>query len=236
MIGHDRVEEAVDSRVGGRGGRHRIRDREAVSTRCSSHSALNVGGDIALGTGAKKRGWRPLFFYYTVVVCGWGRGNENRGKGASSLDQFDQLCVVSFDPLIPKGTMECRGEGQWLAKRVEIEDRGRAMRDNGGKRSGLEPSRRVGTLGGEREAVVGRGLVGRRREQAAKRHGRRMRIGWRNRSCVGCGRNGKRWGKGQSTRCWRQVWCGESTRCWRQVLETGATTDRGWGLKLRGWG
>ncbi len=162
----------MDSRVGGSGGRHRIRDREAVSTRCSSHSTLNVGGDIALGTGAKKSGWRPLFFYYTVVVCGWGRGNENRGKGASSLDQFDQLCVVSFDPLIPKGTMECRGEGQWLPKRVEVEDRDRTVGDCGGKRWRFEPRRRVRALAEERGPIVGRDRGRRRRKQTTKGHGR----------------------------------------------------------------
>jgi hypothetical protein len=120
MIRHDRVEQAMDSGVGCSGGRHRIGDRETISTRSSSHSALNVRGGIALRAGAKKSGWGPLFLYYPVVVCGWGRGRENRGKGASGLDQFDQLCIISFDPLIPKGTIECRGEGQWLTKRVEV--------------------------------------------------------------------------------------------------------------------
>jgi hypothetical protein len=54
--------------MGGSGGRHRIGDREAVATRCPSHPALNVGGDIALRTGAKKSGWRPFFLNYTVIV------------------------------------------------------------------------------------------------------------------------------------------------------------------------
>jgi hypothetical protein len=75
--------------MGGSGGRHRIGDREAVSTRCPSHSALNVGGDIALGTGAKESGGRPFFLNYTVIVGRSGCGNTDRGKGASSLDQFD---------------------------------------------------------------------------------------------------------------------------------------------------
>ena len=73
MIRHDRVEQAMDSGVRCSGGRHRIGDRETVSTRCSSHSALNVCGDIALRTGAKKSGRRPLFFDYTVVVSGGAR-------------------------------------------------------------------------------------------------------------------------------------------------------------------
>jgi hypothetical protein len=54
--------------MGGSGGRYRIGDREAVSTRCPSHPALNVGGDIALRTGAKKSGWKPFFLNYTVIV------------------------------------------------------------------------------------------------------------------------------------------------------------------------
>ena len=54
MIGHDRVEKAVNSGVGGSGGRHRIGDIEAVSTHCSAHAALNVCCDITLGAEAKK--------------------------------------------------------------------------------------------------------------------------------------------------------------------------------------
>ena len=168
-----------------------------------------------MGTGAKKSGWRPLFFYYTVVVCGWGRGNENRGKGASSLDQFDQLGVVSFDPLIPKGTMECRGEGQWLPKRVEVEDRDRTVGDCGGKRWRFEPRRRVRALAEERGPIVGRDRGRRRRKQTTKGHGRRVLGGWWIRSGDGWARIRERWRKshelvgvegGQSTRCWRQVW------------------------------
>jgi hypothetical protein len=89
MIGHDRVEKAVNSGVGGSGGRDRIGDIEAVSTRCSTHPTLNVCCDITLGVGAKKSGWRPLFLYYTVIVGGGGHGNKDGGKGPSSLDQFD---------------------------------------------------------------------------------------------------------------------------------------------------
>ncbi len=89
MIRHDRVEQAVNSGVGGSGGRDRVGDIEAVSTRCSTHSALNVCCDITLEAGAKKSGWRPLFFYYTVIVGGGRCGEEDGGKGPSSLDQFD---------------------------------------------------------------------------------------------------------------------------------------------------
>ena len=70
MIGHDRVEKAVNSGVGGSGGRDRIGDIEAVSTRCSAHAALNVCCDITLGAGAKKSGGRPLLFHNTIVVGG----------------------------------------------------------------------------------------------------------------------------------------------------------------------
>jgi hypothetical protein len=70
MIGHDRVEKAVNSGVRGSGGRDRIGDIEAVSTRCSAHSALNVCCDITLRAGSKKSGGRPLFFHNTVVVGG----------------------------------------------------------------------------------------------------------------------------------------------------------------------
>jgi hypothetical protein len=70
MIRHDRVEQAVNSGVGGSGGRDRVGDIEAVSTRCSAHPMLNVFCDITLGAGAKKSGWRPLFLYYTVIVGG----------------------------------------------------------------------------------------------------------------------------------------------------------------------
>ncbi len=144
MIRHERVEQAVNSGVGGSGGRDRIGDREAVSTRCSAHSALNVCCDITLGAGAKKSGWRPLLFYYTLIVDGGGRGTKDGGKGPSSLDQFDQFFVVSSDPLVPEGASERRGEGKGLAKRVEIKDRCRAMSDSGGKCGGFKQSGRMG--------------------------------------------------------------------------------------------
>jgi hypothetical protein len=119
--------------VGGSGGRDRVGDIEAISTRCSVHSALNVCSDITLGAGAKQSGRRPLFFYNTVIVGGGGRGNKDGGKGPSGLDQFDKFFVVSSDPLFPEGASERRGESKRLAKRVEIEDRCRAMSHIGGK-------------------------------------------------------------------------------------------------------
>ena len=120
MIRHDRVQQAMNSGVGGSGGRHRVGDIEAVSTRCSAHTALNVCGNITLGAGAKKSGGRPLLFHNTVVISGGGSGNKDRGKGPCCLDEFDKLYVVSSDPLFPEGSSERRGEGKRLTRRVEI--------------------------------------------------------------------------------------------------------------------
>jgi hypothetical protein len=54
---------------------------------------------------------------------------KDRTEGPGSFDELDKLVVASLQPLQTEGTSKSRAEGEWRARGVKVEDRGRRRRD-----------------------------------------------------------------------------------------------------------
>jgi hypothetical protein len=124
ILRNDRVQQAVEERVGGGGGRHEDGDSQPVPTRCSPHSAINVGLNVPKIAGTEKGGGGPLLLHHVIEVRGRGSGIVHWGEAAGRFDQLDKLVTVPPSPLVSKWTSESGAKGEGLTKLIEIQHRG----------------------------------------------------------------------------------------------------------------
>jgi hypothetical protein len=124
LLGHRRIKNAVDERVGSDGSGDKTGDRKTIPTRCSSYPAINVGLLVPKMAGTKKSGWEPLLLHHVIEIRGKGSGGMHKHKGSCCCDQLDELVAVRSSPLVSEGTSKSRTKGKGLAELVEVQHGG----------------------------------------------------------------------------------------------------------------
>ncbi len=105
VLRNDRVQQAVEERVGGGGGRNEDGDSQPVPTRCSAHSAINVGLNVLKIAGTEKGGGGPLLLHHVIEVRGRGSDIVHWGEAAGRFDQLDKLVTVPPSPLLTSNSL-----------------------------------------------------------------------------------------------------------------------------------
>jgi hypothetical protein len=99
---HDRIETDVDGRKGSDGGGGRTGGWETITSSGATNTPRDIGGERARRTRQEERRRGPFLLHDSIVISGGGGVGVNRGEGASTFDEFDELIVIALQPLVPK--------------------------------------------------------------------------------------------------------------------------------------